>query len=537
MFQYEVTENVYQSANLRIFKGIIKSSKEVVEITTIKKPTNASKKEYFENTKRFIQAILLFDDILLTLQKKKKSEALVIVENVSHYNLRDVILFSSHSESEIIASEILDLDLYTFTSSILTTLHWFHENGRSYEHLIPQNIYISHRNNRKVLLKMPAWLFLEDEKTERCALLTSLWSKQFRYYCSPTVLFAQKPIGMRESTYNDIWSFGCCVAELFYGLPLFASGNDNGDDQDSFTDQLCAMFEVWFQIFDKKQKILGYPDLQSLPWSKWKLNLKRLEKKLNRKMMSTSRSKDLARGDDCLDALLPHPVVNEFLRMCFLWNAEDKLSANELLQVLQNATEIQAETSNTSQSPFHITFKSILALQSKHPNDNNDNDDDNDVCEYVVCKCTDKSDVSLLQECLGKDSQILAQLHAKENKPTKDEEKKKEEGRMDKAKFYHNGNKHAKVQGTPSLEIVQSIDSLSRDGVSNYQNVIIFEFSHLEGWSGKYSLKIKLKALLILLKTLKKKSFQYKSDKQSFFGKSCASLLHRNTTRRQKKKK
>ncbi|PWA77126.1 YAK1-like protein [Artemisia annua] len=46
--------------------------------------------------------------------------------------------------------------------------------------------------------------------------IVQLFSKQSRYYRSPEVV-----LGYQYSTAIDMWSFGCIVAELFLGLPLF----------------------------------------------------------------------------------------------------------------------------------------------------------------------------------------------------------------------------------------------------------------------------------------------------------------------------
>uniref|UniRef100_A0A6N2LCF6 Protein kinase domain-containing protein n=1 Tax=Salix viminalis TaxID=40686 RepID=A0A6N2LCF6_SALVM len=51
--------------------------------------------------------------------------------------------------------------------------------------------------------------------------IVQLFSKQSRYYRSPEVL-----LGCQYSTAIDMWSFGCIVAELFLGLPLFPGASE-----------------------------------------------------------------------------------------------------------------------------------------------------------------------------------------------------------------------------------------------------------------------------------------------------------------------
>jgi dual specificity protein kinase YAK1 len=60
---------------------------------------------------------------------------------------------------------------------------------------------------------------------------------QSRYYRSPEVL-----LGYQYTTAIDMWSFGCIVAELFLGLPLFPGGSE-------------------FDILRRMIEILGYDPL------------------------------------------------------------------------------------------------------------------------------------------------------------------------------------------------------------------------------------------------------------------------------------
>ena len=51
----------------------------------------------------------------------------------------------------------------------------------------------------------------------------------------------------------DIWCLGCCIAEIFYGVPLFSSTN--------VTDQFLKMFQI-----------LGNPNWRGIPWKYWKID-------------------------------------------------------------------------------------------------------------------------------------------------------------------------------------------------------------------------------------------------------------------------
>jgi dual specificity tyrosine-phosphorylation-regulated kinase 2/3/4 len=59
---------------------------------------------------------------------------------------------------------------------------------------------------------------------------------QSRFYRSPEVI-----LGVPYSTSSDMWSFGCMLAEIFSGYPLFPGENE--------TEQLACIMEV-----------LGIPD-------------------------------------------------------------------------------------------------------------------------------------------------------------------------------------------------------------------------------------------------------------------------------------
>ena len=150
---------------------------------------------------------------------------------------------------------------------------------------MPQNIYIASLNERnisnnqqndvKILFKFPFWLLLKRfvANDANCNFINNLlifnneninFETQYPYYLHPSYLlqlsYAQSQYLNGNNKYKnkeyillrenvtcdlkenkiqlryDLWSLGCCIAEMFYSLPLFASC--------SIMDQFAKIFQV-----------------------------------------------------------------------------------------------------------------------------------------------------------------------------------------------------------------------------------------------------------------------------------------------------
>ncbi|KAL3837931.1 hypothetical protein ACJIZ3_022522 [Penstemon smallii] len=176
-----------------------------------------------KNLPAYYQQALVEVSILTTLNKKFDPED-------KHHIVRiyDYFVYQRHL---CIAFELLDTNLYE-----LIKLNGFRGLSLSIVQLFSQQIL------RGLALMKDASIIHCDLKPENILLCTSMKPAeikiidfgsacmedrtvysyiQSRYYRSPEVL-----LGYQYTTAIDMWSFGCIVAELFLGLPLFPGASE-----------------------------------------------------------------------------------------------------------------------------------------------------------------------------------------------------------------------------------------------------------------------------------------------------------------------
>ncbi|MCO5580361.1 hypothetical protein L7F22_034227 [Adiantum nelumboides] len=131
---------------------------------------------------------------------------------------------------------------------------------------------------------------------------------QSRFYRSPEVI-----LGIPYDTMIDIWSFGCILAELYTGYPLFPGENE--------VEQLACMMEV-----------LGVPPRSVLEQATRKKMF--FDSNSNPRIVPNSwgkkhwpGTKDIATATACDDMLF----VN-FLECCLRWDKNQRAAPDELLQ-------------------------------------------------------------------------------------------------------------------------------------------------------------------------------------------------------------
>lgn len=213
---------------------------------------------------------------------------MIIVESKEHFNLKDYI-GAAHEQSQTLFEFENDSFIIDVLSQIVANLSLFHLNHIPYQRLIPQNIFIASftdgiisngdENEVKILFKFPFWLLLKRfvGNDQNCMFINNLlifndeninFETQYPYYLHPSYLlqlsYAQSQHANGNNNYKnkeyillrenhnlikqkcykeskiqlrfDLWSLGCCIAEMFYSLPLFGSC--------SITDQFAKIFQV-----------------------------------------------------------------------------------------------------------------------------------------------------------------------------------------------------------------------------------------------------------------------------------------------------
>ncbi|KAF9670376.1 hypothetical protein SADUNF_Sadunf13G0061900 [Salix dunnii] len=176
-----------------------------------------------KNQPAYYQQALVEVSILTTLNKKYDPED-------KHHIVRiyDYFVYQRHL---CICFELLDTNLYElikmnqfrglslsivqlFSKQILRGLALLKDAGIIHCDLKPENILLC------TSLK-PAEIKIIDFGSACMEDRTVYSYIQSRYYRSPEVL-----LGCQYSTAIDMWSFGCIVAELFLGLPLFPGASE-----------------------------------------------------------------------------------------------------------------------------------------------------------------------------------------------------------------------------------------------------------------------------------------------------------------------
>ncbi|CAO2821597.1 unnamed protein product [Amaranthus hypochondriacus] len=170
----------------------------------------------------YVQALVEVQ-ILTTLNKKLDPED-------KHHIVRinDSFVFKSHL---CISFELLDTNLYElikynkyqglplslvqlFSKQILRGLELMKDAGIIHCDLKPENILLCTSVKPAEIKIIDFGSACMEDKTVYCYI-------QSRYYRSPEVL-----LGYPYNTSIDMWSFGCVVAELFLGIPLFPGASE-----------------------------------------------------------------------------------------------------------------------------------------------------------------------------------------------------------------------------------------------------------------------------------------------------------------------
>ncbi|RAL46307.1 hypothetical protein DM860_015300 [Cuscuta australis] len=176
-----------------------------------------------KNQPAYYQQALVEVSILTTLNKKFDPED-------KHHIVR-IYDYFVHKRHLCIAFELLDTNLYEliklnhfrglslsivqlFSKQILNGLALMKDAGIIHCDLKPENILLC-------TSVKPAAVKIIDFGSACMEDRTVYSYIQSRYYRSPEVL-----LGYQYTTAIDMWSFGCIVAELFLGLPLFPGASE-----------------------------------------------------------------------------------------------------------------------------------------------------------------------------------------------------------------------------------------------------------------------------------------------------------------------
>ncbi|PAA73913.1 hypothetical protein BOX15_Mlig014560g2 [Macrostomum lignano] len=278
------------------------------------------------NEKRFTRQAAEEIRILEQLRRQDRGNTNNIVHILEHFNFRNHVC---------ITFELLSINLYElikknkfqgfslqlvrkFAHSILQCLDLLNRNKIIHCDLKPENILLKcqGRSGLKVI-------DFGSSCYEHQRIYTYI---QSRFYRAPEVI-----MGAKYSMPIDMWSFGCILAELYTGVPIFP-----GEDE---ADQLACIMEIFGQpparLLEASKRAKLFFSSRGLPRychcdldGEGRPQLKGGRSKRG-KFRGPPGSRSLAAGalNGCPDA-----AFVDFLARCFAWQPEERLTPREAVR-------------------------------------------------------------------------------------------------------------------------------------------------------------------------------------------------------------
>jgi len=261
------------------------------------------------NKKRFHRQAAVEIRILQHLRDRDLEDS----ANVVHY--KEYMIFRRHL---VINFELLNLNLYEFIKcndfkglslglirrfavQILNALKFMRQQRVIHCDLKPENILLKQANKSGLKVIDFGSACFESER-----LYTYI---QSRFYRAPEIM-----LGLPYSVAIDIWSFGCILAEMFTGVPLFPGENEI--DQMSLILEVQGMPPRDLLVKGTRTKVFFGPDFYPLSITN------------SRGVPRIPGSRPLADKLACSDTTF----IN-FLERCLIWSPEDRCTPEEALQL------------------------------------------------------------------------------------------------------------------------------------------------------------------------------------------------------------
>lgn len=274
------------------------------------------------NEKRFTHQAAEEIRILEQLKQQDKDNTRNVVHMLEHFTFRNHVCMTF---------ELLSMNLYElikrskfqgfplqlvrkFAHSILVCLDMLHRNRIIHCDLKPENILLKQQGRSGIKV-----IDFGSSCYESQRIYTYI---QSRFYRAPEVI-----LGFKYGPAIDIWSFGCILAELLTGAPLFP-GEDEGD-------QLACIIELLGmppqKLLDQCRRVKhffstthGYPRYCMATDTEGRVVL-RPGKSKRGKLRGTPGSRSLwAALGGCEDA-----AFLDFLRRCIQWLPDERMTPRE----------------------------------------------------------------------------------------------------------------------------------------------------------------------------------------------------------------
>ncbi|KAL5249033.1 hypothetical protein ACHWQZ_G018020 [Mnemiopsis leidyi] len=303
------------------------------------------------NKKRFHHQALVEVKLLDLLRRKDKENKYNLVHMGEYFYFRNHLC---------ITFELLWINLYEllkrnnfqgfsnnlirkFAYSMLLCLRMLHREKIIHCDFKPENILLRERGRSAIKV-----VDFGSSCYEHQRLYTYI---QSRFYRSPEVI-----LGLPYTTAIDMWSFGCILAELQTGYPLFPGENE--------TDQLSCIMEV-----------LGMPPNNMIDEAKRKRIFFDSKGNYCPKLQTSKRKRRIGSKDLQTKLHTDDPQFIDFLRKCLEWDPAVRWTPDEALRhpwlkpIVPRT--LQTISPNTSESLPAVTPSQIVKKkEDKQPEDN-----------------------------------------------------------------------------------------------------------------------------------------------------------------------
>ncbi|XP_038051740.1 dual specificity tyrosine-phosphorylation-regulated kinase 4-like [Patiria miniata] len=295
-YRYEILEVIGKGSFGQVVRAMDYKTGDIVAIKIIR------------NKKRFHHQALIEVKILDALRRKDKDNSNNVIHMLEYFYFRNHLC---------ITFELLGMNLYElikknnfqgfsialirrFAYALLGCLKLLHQERIIHCDLKPENILLKqkYQNSIKVI-----------DFGSSCYVNQRVYTYiQSRFYRSPEVILGL-PYGMPI----DMWSFGCILAELYTGYPLFPGENE--------VEQLACIMEVLgmppSNIIDEAQRRRLFFDSKGNP--RCITNSKGKKRRPN--------SKDLSYAIKTNNTLFL-----DFIERCLAWDPSQRMTPDEALQ-------------------------------------------------------------------------------------------------------------------------------------------------------------------------------------------------------------
>ena len=300
-YRYQVLHELGRGSFGQVSKAVDHKSKELVALKIIK------------NRKKFHEQALIEVDILKKLRENDLCGTHHVVKILEHFFFRNhmVIAFELHGINlyELCKANrfapLPGTTIRIFAIQLLSTLSYLHSLRIVHCDLKPENILL--RKNSKTHIQV---IDFGSSCYEQKKLYTYI---QSRFYRAPEVM-----LGIPYTTAIDMWSFGCILAELANGYPIFP-GESEGEQM------LCIM------------EFLGVP-----PWSLIEKAPRRknfFDSHCNPIMAPNSRGKMRRVNSKDISAFLRSALKDSdaaamisFIQRCLEWDPVKRWSPTEAME-------------------------------------------------------------------------------------------------------------------------------------------------------------------------------------------------------------